>query len=125
MFSSEETISIRELLSVSIFLAEKGGQELVRIYDSGSLNTAEKTGKSDLVTKGEHCHAKTWPRLFYLIGDHASHDIMYFGMKKAFSSINIVSEEESEEETAVNFQIEYRVGSFSRSRLDVLIRLTL
>jgi len=65
---------------------------LVRIYDSGSLNTAEKTGKSDLVTKG----------------DHASHDIMYFGMKKAFSSINVVSEEESEEETAVNFQIEYR-----------------
>ena len=52
IFSSEETISIRELLSVSIFLAEKGGQELVKIYDSGSLNTAEKTGKSDLVTKG-------------------------------------------------------------------------
>ena len=37
---------------------------------------------------------------------------MYFGMKKAFNSINVVSEEESEEETAVNFQIEYRVGSF-------------
>ena len=52
IFSSEETISIRELLSVSIFLAEKGGQELVKIYNSGSLNTAEKTGKSDLVTKG-------------------------------------------------------------------------
>ena len=39
-------------MSVSIFLAEKGGQELVKIYNSGSLNTAEKTGKSDLVTKG-------------------------------------------------------------------------
>ena len=37
---------------------------------------------------------------------------MYFGMKKAFSSINVVSEEESEEETPVNFQIEYRVGPF-------------
>ena len=37
---------------------------------------------------------------------------MYFGMKKAFNSINVVSEEESEEETPVNFQIEYRVGSF-------------
>ena len=37
---------------------------------------------------------------------------MYFGMKKAFSTINVVSEEESEEETPVNFQIEYRFGSF-------------
>ena len=34
------------------WLGRKGGQELVKIYDSGSLNTAEKTGKSDLVTKG-------------------------------------------------------------------------
>ena len=52
IFSSDDTISIRELLSVSIFLAEKGGQELAKIYDSGSLSTAEKTGKNDLVTKG-------------------------------------------------------------------------
>ena len=40
---------------------------------------------------------------------------MYFGMKKAFTSINVVSEEESEEETPVNFQIEYRFGSFFTS----------
>ena len=43
-------------------------------------------------------------------GDHASHDIMYFGMKKAFNAINVVSEEESEEEKPVNFQIEYSLG---------------
>ena len=101
-------------MSVSIFLAEKGGQELVKIYDSGSLNTAEKTGKSDLVTKGTFSRpAKSFNEINEIyLGDHASHDIMYFGMKKAFSTINVVSEEESEEETPVNFQIEYRFGSF-------------
>ena len=100
-------------MSVSIFLAEKGGQELVKIYNSGSLNTAEKTGKSDLVTKGYFSRETFLQRTnAYSVGDHASHDIMYFGMKKAFNSINVVSEEESEEETPVNFQIEYRVGSF-------------
>jgi inositol monophosphatase 3 len=83
---------MRELLSVSIFLAEKGGAELVKIFNSGYLKTKEKTGKSDLVTKG----------------DHASHEIMYFGMKKAFSSISVISEETSENEKSVNFNIEYR-----------------
>ena len=83
---------MRELLSVSIFLAEKGGKELVSIFDSGGLATKEKTGKNDLVTRG----------------DHASHEIMYFGMRKAFDNIHVVSEEESEEEHPVKFDIEYR-----------------
>ena len=33
---------------------------------------------------------------------------MYFGMKKAFSSISVISEETSENEKSVNFNIEYR-----------------
>ena len=42
------------------------------------------------------------------LGDHASHEVMYFGMKKAFPSISVISEETSKEEKSVNFNIEYR-----------------
>ena len=58
----------QELLAAAIDIAEEGGRELVRIQMSGRLKTSEKTGKNDLVTAG----------------DHASHDIMYYGLKGAF-----------------------------------------
>lgn len=95
--SSAETVSMRELLSVSIYLAELGGKELVKIFNSGSINTREKTGADDLVTRG----------------DHASHDIMYYGMKKAFDNINVVSEEESDS-GHFNQEIEYRNTMLNR-----------
>ena len=68
---------MRELLAVSISLAEAGGVELCRVRNSGSMNTKEKTGKNDLVTAG----------------DHASHDVMYHGMKATFPKLNVISEE--------------------------------
>ena len=105
---------MRELLSVSIFLAEKGGKELVRIFDSGALKTEEKTGKNDLVTRGDHARQDFW-KVWWFINVWSeffeidkSHEIMYFGMRKAFDRIHVVSEEESEENHAVNFEIEYR-----------------
>ena len=66
--SDHETISMKELLSAAIDVAEEGGRELVRIQKSGRLKTAEKSGKNDLVTAG----------------DHASHEIMFYGLKGAF-----------------------------------------
>ena len=70
---------MKELLAASIYLAEAGGIELVKIHSKGAaaMKTAEKTGKSDLVTAG----------------DHASHDIMYHGMKNAFPQLMVISEE--------------------------------
>lgn len=68
---------MRELLAASIFLAESGGAELVRIQKGASLNTKEKTGKNDLVTAG----------------DHASHDIMFNGMRSTFPKLSVISEE--------------------------------
>jgi len=62
---------MRELLSASIHLAEAGGLELAKIQRKGELKTAEKSGKNDLVTAG----------------DHASHDIMYHGMKSTFPKL--------------------------------------
>ena len=76
-FSTEETISMRELLAASIYLAESGGAELVKIRQSSNLNTKEKTGKNDLVTAG----------------DHASHDIMFNGMRSTFPKLTVISEE--------------------------------
>ena len=71
---------MRELLAVSIFLAEAGGVELVKVHQSANLKTAEKTGKADLVTAG----------------DHASHDVMFHGMKKTFPRLAVISEEGDE-----------------------------
>ena len=68
---------MRELLSASIHLAEAGGLELAKIQRKGELKTAEKSGKNDLVTAG----------------DHASHDIMYHGMKSTFPKLKVISEE--------------------------------
>ncbi|CBY32163.1 unnamed protein product [Oikopleura dioica] len=76
--SDHETISMKELLAAAIDIAEEGGRELVRIKKSGRLKTSEKTGKNDLVTAG----------------DHASHDIMYYGLKGAFPGLAVISEEE-------------------------------
>ena len=93
---------MRELLSVSIFLAEKGGADLVSIFNSGELKTTEKTGKDDLVTRG----------------DHASHVIMYGGMRKAFDNVHVVSEEGGEDDEnrdQVGFDIEYRFGNLENS----------
>ena len=60
---------MKELLSAAIDVAEEGGRELVKIQKSGRLKTAEKSGgKNDLVTAG----------------DHASHEIMFYGLKGAF-----------------------------------------
>ena len=107
---------MRELLSVSIFLAEKGGKELVRIFDSGALKTQEKTGKNDLVTRGDHARLdfKIFAKFEFWMSFEVdqSHEIMYFGMRKAFDRIHVVSEEESEENHAVNFEIEYRYVTF-------------
>lgn len=75
--SDHETVSMRELLAVAIDVAEAGGKALVGIQRNGKLGTKEKTGKSDLVTEG----------------DHASHDIMFFGLKAAFPGLSVISEE--------------------------------
>jgi len=74
-------VSLKELLSVAIDVAEQGGSEVFRIRNLADIGETSK-GK----TKEGANDPKTE-------GDMASHLKMYWGIKKAFPDINVVSEE--------------------------------
>ncbi|CAH1772689.1 unnamed protein product [Owenia fusiformis] len=85
IFKRRETISMRELLSVSIELAKRGGERVREIRNDDNL--AEKVkgktqqGKNEYVTSG----------------DMESHRAIYYGYFKSFPGINVVSEEHEHE----------------------------
>ncbi|XP_071965338.1 inositol monophosphatase 3-like [Antedon mediterranea] len=81
MKSTPEQISLKELLSVSIEMAEKGGLEVVQVMNEKKLN--EKS-------KGETKEGANNP---VTDGDIRSHRIMTHGMKKAFPNLKVISEE--------------------------------
>lgn len=48
--SADQEIDVAEFLSICIHLAEKSGDVIRRIYESGELDEKEKTSKDDPVT---------------------------------------------------------------------------
>ncbi|XP_023336698.1 inositol monophosphatase 3 isoform X2 [Eurytemora carolleeae] len=79
-------ISLKQLLAVSIHAAVKGGIEVVRVREEADIGESSK-GK----TKEGANDPKT-------NGDMFSHRAMYWGIKKAFPHINVISEEHDVEE---------------------------
>jgi len=83
---SSQTVNLKELLSVAISVAEAGGREVVAVRNEADIGETSK-GK----TKEGANDPKT-------DGDMRSHVQMYYGLKKAFPSIQIISEEHDEVE---------------------------
>ncbi|XP_033123614.1 inositol monophosphatase 3-like [Anneissia japonica] len=81
MQSTDQQISLKELLSVSIEMAEMGGLEVVEVMKEKKLN--EKS-------KGETREGANNP---VTDGDMRSHRVMTHGMKKAFPNLKVISEE--------------------------------
>jgi len=79
-------ISLREILIAAVDVAQRGGSEVVKIRKSSPSELAEqlkghtKEGAKDRVTQG----------------DFSSHRIMYYGLRKAFPKIKVISEEHTE-----------------------------
>lgn len=76
-----EKISVRKLLSACIDVAEMGGKEVVRIREKTDIGEKSKgqtrEGANDPVTDG----------------DMLSHRIMFWGLKRSFPGLRVVSEE--------------------------------
>ena len=81
-----QTINLKQLLSVAIAAAEAGGREVVAVRAEADL------GES---SKGETLEGANDPKTN---GDMRSHVQMYYGIKKAFPNINVISEEHDEKE---------------------------
>jgi len=79
-----ETVNLKQLLSVAIAAAEAGGKEVVAVRAEADL------GES---SKGETLEGANDPKTN---GDMRSHVQMYYGIKKAFPNINVISEEHDE-----------------------------
>lgn len=78
VFSWDQRVNMKELLSVSIELAERGGREVRRVHEAHKGLHAEVKGETLEGAK----EMKTE-------GDLASHRAMVYGMLKAFPSINV------------------------------------
>ena len=83
---SQTTVNLKELLSVAISVAEAGGQEVVAVRKEADI------GES---SKGKTREGANDPKT---AGDMRSHVQMYYGLKKAFPNIQIISEEHDEAE---------------------------
>jgi len=81
-----QTVNLKQLLSVAIAAAEAGGREVVLVRSEADL------GES---SKGETLEGANDPKTN---GDMRSHVQMFYGIKKAFPNINIISEEHDEKE---------------------------
>eukprot|EP00092_Neocalanus_flemingeri_P040989 GFUD01044632.1.p1 GENE.GFUD01044632.1~~GFUD01044632.1.p1 ORF type:complete len:346 (+),score=67.80 GFUD01044632.1:158-1195(+) len=81
-----QTVNLKQLLSVAIAAAEAGGREVVAVRAEADL------GES---SKGETLEGANDPKTN---GDMRSHVQMYYGIRKAFPDINIISEEHDEKE---------------------------
>jgi inositol monophosphatase 3 len=79
--NNKEEVSLKRLLSVAIDVAQQGGSEVARIRKLADI------GES---SKGKTLEGANDPKTE---GDMASHKVMYWGIKKAFPHINVISEE--------------------------------
>lgn len=79
--SYSQNVNLRELLSVGIDVARKGGDRVRVIRDQNSM--AEES-------KGD---TKEGAKMLVTNGDFESHKLMYYGIRKAFPNIQVVSEE--------------------------------
>lgn len=79
-----ETVSLKELLSVAISAAESGGREVVAVRKSADLGET---------SKGETLEGANDPKTQ---GDMQSHIAMFYGIRKAFPDIEVISEEHGE-----------------------------
>ena len=83
VWRNEETVKISEILSAAIDLAKKGGEKVVEIRNSESIDFQQlskgktKEGKDEFVTAG----------------DHMSHEIITSGLKVGWPSLKYQSEE--------------------------------
>jgi len=75
------SVSLKQLLTVAIAAATEGGKEVVRIREQADIGESSK-GK----TKEGANDPKT-------DGDMLSHKAMYWGIKKLFPYVNVISEE--------------------------------
>ncbi|GFN79078.1 inositol monophosphatase 3-like [Plakobranchus ocellatus] len=80
-FRKEQRVSMRELLSVSIGLASKGGVKVKEIHEEHKLKEKvkgqTKEGAKEMIT----------------VGDLESHKIIFYGFSKMYPGIKVVSEE--------------------------------
>lgn len=80
------TVNLKQLLSVAIAAAEEGGKEVVAVRAEADL------GES---SKGKTLEGANDPKTN---GDMRSHVQMFYGLKKAFPNLNVISEEHDEVE---------------------------
>ncbi|XP_014778400.1 inositol monophosphatase 3 [Octopus bimaculoides] len=80
-FQKEERICMKELLSVSIELARRGGRKVLEVREKNAL-----TAKVKGFTKEGAAELKT-------LGDMESHRAILYGMAKAFPGLKVISEE--------------------------------
>lgn len=86
---SQNSINLRKLLSDCIVLAEAGGRKVVEIRkdtDIGETSKGKtKEGAKNVVTRA----------------DYNSHCIMYYGLKEAYPTIKVISEEKNKDCTGI------------------------
>ena len=83
---SGQTVNLKELLAVAISAAEAGGREVKAVRKEADIGET---------SKGKTREGANDPKTD---GDMRSHVQMYYGIKKAFPTIQIISEEHDESE---------------------------
>jgi len=82
-------LKLREVMSAMMDVVERGGREVVRVRGERDIGERSKgktrEGANDPVTEG----------------DMASHRVMYYGLKRAFPEVEVVSEERTDNEQYV------------------------
>lgn len=90
MVSTDDMVSMKELLKASIDFAERGGKVLVDIRNSPDIGQGSK-GSHDDVAEGDI--GKDDP---VTNGDKESHKAMFYGFKYFFPNTHVMSEERTE-----------------------------
>jgi len=82
-------LKLKEVMSAMLDVVHRGGKEVVRVRKQADIGERSKgktrEGANDPVTEG----------------DMASHRIMYYGLKRAFPELVVISEEREDDETSV------------------------
>ena len=84
--ASTDPVNLKQLLSVAIAVAEAGGREVVAVREEADI------GQS---SKGKTLEGADDPKTN---GDMRSHIQMFYGLRKVFPNVNIISEEHDEKE---------------------------
>jgi len=99
-------VSMKQLLAVAIDAAVRGGVEVVRIREEADIGESSKgktrEGANDPKTNG----------------DMLSHIAMYWGIKKAFPHINVISEEHDVEKVDLD---KIQLPSMSSEEIDSIV----